>query len=60
LPFKNKTKKLFLFFICCQLGRSKIEKERKEKTREEERKVREKHERKVREKHPRKKKKVKE
>jgi hypothetical protein len=43
LPLKNKTNQLFLPFICCRLGRSKIGKERKEKTREKERKVREKH-----------------
>jgi hypothetical protein len=47
LPLKNKTKKLFLPFICCQLGRSRIEKERKEKAREKERKVREKHKKKI-------------
>jgi hypothetical protein len=43
LPLKNKTNKFFLLFICCQLSRSIIEKERKEKAREKERKVREKH-----------------
>jgi hypothetical protein len=46
LSLKNKTKKLFLPFIYCQLGRSIIEKERKEKVREKERKVREKHKKK--------------
>jgi hypothetical protein len=40
LPLKNKTNKLFLLFICCRLGRSRIE---KKKSREKERKVREKH-----------------
>jgi hypothetical protein len=40
LPLKNKTNKLFLPFICCQLGRSIIGKERKENVREKERKVR--------------------
>jgi hypothetical protein len=29
LSLKNKTKKLFLPFICCQLGRSRIEKKKK-------------------------------
>jgi hypothetical protein len=43
LPLKNKTNQFFLPFICCRLGRSRIEKERKEKAREKERKVREKH-----------------
>jgi len=43
LPLKNKTNQLFLPFICCQLGRSRIRKERKEKAREKERKIREKH-----------------
>jgi hypothetical protein len=43
LPLKNKTNQFFLPFICCRLGRSIIEKERKEKAREKERKVREKH-----------------
>jgi hypothetical protein len=38
LPLKNKTNKLFLLFICCRLGRSRIE---KKKSREKERKVRE-------------------
>jgi len=38
-----KTNQLFLPFICCRLGRSRIGKERKEKAREKERKVREKH-----------------
>jgi hypothetical protein len=52
LPLKNKTNQFFLPFICCQLGRSGIEKERKEKAREKERKVREKHKKK----NPRKKK----
>jgi hypothetical protein len=42
LPLKNETNQLFIPFICCRLGRSKIEKERKEKAREKERKVREK------------------
>jgi hypothetical protein len=50
LPLKNKTKKLFLPFICCQLGRNIIEKERKKKAREKERKVREKHKKKTQEK----------
>jgi len=40
LPLK--TNQLFLPFICCQLGRSRIGKERKEKAREKERKVRKK------------------
>jgi hypothetical protein len=48
LPLKNKTNN----FICYQLGRSRIGKERKEKAREKERKVREKHKKK----NPRKKK----
>jgi hypothetical protein len=39
LPLKNKTNQLFLLFICCRIGRSRIE---KEKMREKERKVREK------------------
>jgi len=43
LSLKNKTNQLFFPFICCGLGRSRIEKERKEKAREEERKVREKY-----------------
>jgi hypothetical protein len=43
LPLKNKTNKFFLPFICCRLGRSRIEKERKEKVRKKERKVRGKH-----------------
>jgi hypothetical protein len=43
LPLKNKTNQFFLHFICCRLGRKRIEKERKEKVREKERKVREKH-----------------
>jgi hypothetical protein len=34
LPLKNKTNKLFLLFICCRLGRSRIGKERKEKVTE--------------------------
>jgi len=34
VPLKNKTNELFLFFICYRLGRSRIEKERKEKARE--------------------------
>jgi len=37
LPLKNKTNQLLLSFICCRLGRSIIEKERKEKARERER-----------------------
>jgi hypothetical protein len=41
LPLKNNTNQLFLPFICCRLGRSRIEKERKEKVREKWRKVRE-------------------
>jgi len=40
LPLKNKTNQFFFPFICCRLGRSRIEKERKEKTIEKERKVR--------------------
>jgi len=40
----NKTNQFFLSFICCRLGRSKIEKGRKEKARE---KVREKHKKKI-------------
>jgi len=51
LPLKNKTNQFFLPFICFQLGRNRIVKEKKEKVREKERKVREKHE-----KNPRKKK----
>jgi len=47
LPLKNKTNQLFLPFICCQLGRSRIEKERKEKAREKEREVKEKHKKKI-------------
>jgi hypothetical protein len=43
LPLKNKTNQFFLPFICCGLGISRIEKERKEKTREKERKVKKKH-----------------
>jgi hypothetical protein len=46
LPLKNKTNQFFLPFICCRLGKSIIEKERKEKAREKERKVREKHKKK--------------
>jgi hypothetical protein len=46
LPLKNKTNQFFLPFICCLLGKSRIEKERKEKAREKERKVREKHKKK--------------
>jgi hypothetical protein len=42
LPLKNKINQLFLSFICCRLGRSRIGKERKEKAREKEKKVREK------------------
>jgi hypothetical protein len=34
LPLKNKTNQLFLPFICCQLGRNRNEKERKEKARD--------------------------
>jgi hypothetical protein len=34
LPLKNKTNQLLFSFICCRLGRSIIEKERKEKARE--------------------------
>jgi len=34
LSLKNKTNQLFLLFICCRLGRSRIEKERKEKAKE--------------------------
>jgi len=51
LPLKNKTNQFFLPYICCQLGRSIIEKERKEKEREKERKVREN----IKKKNPRKK-----
>jgi hypothetical protein len=47
LPLKNKTNQLFLPFICCQLGRSRIEKKRKEKAREKEREVKEKHKKKI-------------
>jgi hypothetical protein len=47
LPIKNKTNQLYLPFIYCQLGRSRIEKEKKEKVREKERKVREKHIKKI-------------
>jgi hypothetical protein len=43
LPLKNKINQFFLPFICCRLGKSRIEKERKEKAREKKRKVREKH-----------------
>jgi len=43
LPLKNKTNQFFIPFICCRLGRSRIEKEKKEKAREKERKVRKKH-----------------
>jgi len=43
LLLKNKINQFFLPFICYRLGRSRIEKERKEKAREKERKVREKH-----------------
>jgi hypothetical protein len=49
LLLKNKTNKFFLPFICCRLGRSRIEKERKEKEREKERKVREKYKKKSKE-----------
>jgi hypothetical protein len=41
LPLKNKINQFFLPFICCRLGRSRIEKKRKENTREKEKKVRE-------------------
>ena len=34
MPIKDKTNKFLLPFICCWLGRSRIQKERKEKTRE--------------------------
>jgi len=37
LPLKNKTNQFFIPFICCRLGRSIIDKERKEKERERER-----------------------
>jgi len=47
LPLKNKTNQFFLSFICCRLGRSRIEKERKERAREKWRKVREKHKKKI-------------
>jgi hypothetical protein len=50
LSLKNKTNQLFLPFICCRLGRSRIEKERKEKVREKERKVWKKHKNKIQEK----------
>jgi hypothetical protein len=50
LPLKNKTNQFFLPFISCRLGRSRIEKERKEKAREKERKVREKYKKKSKEK----------
>jgi hypothetical protein len=50
LPLKNKTNKFFLPFICCRLGRSRIENERKEKVREKEIKVRGKHKKKSNEK----------
>jgi len=43
LPLKNKINQFFLPFICCRLGKSRIEKERKEKAREKKRKVREKY-----------------
>jgi hypothetical protein len=43
LPLKNKTNQFFIPFICCRLGRNKIEKERKENAREKEKKVREQH-----------------
>jgi hypothetical protein len=46
LPLKNKTNQFFLSFIYCRLGRSRIEKEIKEKAREKERKVKEKHKKK--------------
>jgi hypothetical protein len=49
LLLKNKTNQLFLPFICCRLGKSKIKKERKEKAREKERKVREKNKKKIQE-----------
>jgi hypothetical protein len=42
LPLKNKINQFFIPFICCRLGRSKIEKEIKEKAREKERKIRKK------------------
>jgi hypothetical protein len=45
LPLKNKTNMFFLPFICCRVGRSRIE-----KVREKERKVREKHKKKSKEK----------
>jgi hypothetical protein len=47
LPLKNKTNQFFIPFICCRLGRSRIEKERKKKAREKERKVREKYIKKI-------------
>jgi hypothetical protein len=31
LPLKNKTNQLFLPFICCRLGRSRIEKKKGER-----------------------------
>jgi len=43
LLLKNKTNQILLPFICCRLGKSRIEKERKEKTREKQKKTREKH-----------------
>jgi hypothetical protein len=46
LLLKNKINQFFLPFICCRLGRSRIEKERKEKVREKEKKVKEKHKKK--------------
>jgi len=47
LPLKNKINKLFLPFICCRLGRSKIE---KEKAREKEKKVKKKNKKNLRKK----------
>jgi hypothetical protein len=35
LPLKNKTNQLFLSFICCRLGRSRIAKKKKKKKRQE-------------------------
>jgi hypothetical protein len=46
LPLKNKINQFFLPFIYCRMGRSRIEKEKKEKVREKKKKVREKHKKK--------------
>jgi stalled ribosome alternative rescue factor ArfA len=52
LLLKNKINQLFLSFICCRLGRSRIEKKRKEKKRLERnrKKVWEKHKKNLRKK----------